>query len=125
VSLAVGGLRGDRDGDDRGGLLGALAGMRGKLDGPSCSWASTDAIRGDASFGHRCLAAALMHHAGGDRRRRWRSRCTQWTGVFRGVRAEALRLRSSAITIVRAWRWAPGCGIDVRWHLLPQPAAGA
>lgn len=96
--------------------LGGLAGMRGRwtdrvLVGVTDAFAAVPPLV-------TLLAAALVVTPGV-----WSAAlaiaCTQWTGVFRSVRAEALRLRSSdhdrASVAMGAGAWH-----RVRWHLLPQ-----
>lgn len=99
-----------------GALLGGIAGMRGRwtdrlLVGLADAFAAVPALV-------VLLAASLVISPG------WTSAalaiaCTQWTGVFRGVRAEALRLRSSDHDRASV---AMGAGVwhRVRWHLGPQ-----
>jgi len=96
--------------------LGGLAGMRGgwtdrALVGVADAFAAVPPLV-------TLLAAALVI-APGVTAAALAIACTQWTGVFRSVRAEALRLRSSDHDRASV---AMGAGVwhRVRWHLLPQ-----
>lgn len=115
VSLVVGGLAA-LGMVAIGGLLGAAAGMRG-------GWADRSLVGLADAFAAvpplvMLLAAALVI-APGATAAALAIACTQWTGVFRGVRAEALRLRSSdhdraSVAMGAGW-WH-----RVRVHLGPQ-----
>ena len=99
-----------------GGLLGALAGLRG-------GWTDrllaglTDAVAAVPPL-VILLGAALLLAPGIDTAI-LAIALTQWSGVFRGVRAEALRLRASDYDRAAL---AMGAGIwhRLRWHLLPR-----
>lgn len=96
--------------------LGALAGMRG-------GWTERGLVALANAFAAvpplvTLLAAALVARPGVTTAA-LAIACTQWTGVFRGARAEALRLRASDHD-----RASVGMGAGVvhrlRWHLIPQ-----
>ncbi len=99
-----------------GGLLGALAGLRG-------GWTDrllaglTDAVAAVPPL-VILLGAALLLAPGIDTAI-LAIALTQWSGVFRGVRAEALRLRASDYDRAAL---AMGAGVwhRLRWHLLPR-----
>ena len=115
VSLVVGGLAAIGM-VTIGAGLGALAGMRGRwmdraLVGATDAFAAVPPLV-------TLLAAALVISPGVTTTA-LAIACTQWTAIFRSVRAEALRLRSSDHDRASV---AMGAGVwhRVRWHLLPQ-----
>jgi ABC-type dipeptide/oligopeptide/nickel transport system permease subunit len=99
-----------------GGTLGALAGMRGGWTDRGLV-ALTDAFAAVPPL--VVLLAAALVVSPGVAMAALAIACTQWTGVFRGVRADALRLRSSDHDRASV---AMGAGVwhRVRWHLIPQ-----
>lgn len=96
--------------------LGGVAGMRG-------GWADRTLIGVADAFAAVpplvALLAVVMVAAPGLTTAALAIACTQWTAVFRSVRAEALRLRASDHDRASV---AMGAGVlhRVRWHLLPQ-----
>lgn len=115
VSLAVGGL-GALGMVAIGAGLGALAGVRGRAVDRSLV-AVADAFAAVPPL--VVLLAAALVATPGVVAAALAIACTQWTGVFRSVRAEALRVRASdhdrASVAMGAGTWH-----RVRWHLGPQ-----
>ncbi len=99
-----------------GGLLGALAGLRGGWTDRLLS-GLTDAVAAVPPI--VVLLGAALVLAPGVSTAIAAIALTQWAGVFRGVRAEALRLRAADHDRAAV---AMGAGVvhRIRWHLLPR-----